>query len=83
MGVFHNFSWWVVGVKNMCLPTPPHTHTHLILEQPLLFIYNYNNNRRILWWNNVIISQIAQEHRYLYCENSMVLHYDKTALEKH
>jgi hypothetical protein len=24
MGVFHNFFWWVVGVKNMC---PPPTHT--------------------------------------------------------
>jgi phage pi2 protein 07 len=23
-GVFHNFFWWVVGVKNICLPTPPH-----------------------------------------------------------
>ena len=24
MGVFHKFCWWVVGVKNMHLPTPPH-----------------------------------------------------------
>ena len=31
MGVFHNFFWWVVGVKNMCLQTP---HTFWILEQP-------------------------------------------------
>jgi len=31
LGVFHTFFWWVVGVKNMCLltppPPPPHTHT--------------------------------------------------------
>jgi hypothetical protein len=25
MGVFHNFFWWVVGVKNMCPPPPTHT----------------------------------------------------------
>ena len=33
-GVFHNFFWWVVGVKNMCLPP---SHTHLILEDQKLY----------------------------------------------